>query len=52
MILEEQTYRPKIYPTDRRAPKIVDDWGGLHRENKDWRSVPVEKPKKIKVKAK
>lgn len=52
MILEEQTYRPKIYPTDSRVAKIVHNWGSLHRENKDWRTVPVEKPKKIKVKAK
>ena len=49
MILEEQTYRPQIYPTDSRAPKIVDNWGGLHRENKDWRNVPVEKPDRKSV---
>ena len=52
MRLEEQPYQPKIYPTDSRVAKIVHNSGSLHRENKDWRSVPVAKPKKIKVKAK
>jgi hypothetical protein len=52
MNLEEQIYRPKIYPTDSRCERIVHNWGSLHRENKDWRNVPVEKPKRVKVKAK
>ena len=52
MILEEQLYRPKIYPTDSRCEKIVDNWGSLHRENKHWKNIPVEKPKRHKVKAK
>jgi|TARA_R110002012_G_scaffold2888_3_gene13746 hypothetical protein len=52
MVLEEQLYRPKIYPTDSRVAKIVDNWGSLHRENKHWKYVPVEKPKRRKVKDK
>jgi len=46
MILDEQTYRPKIYPTDSRSDKIVENWGSLHRENKSWKYVPVEKAEK------
>jgi len=52
MVLEEQLYRPKIYPTDSRCEKIVDNWGSLHRENKHRKYVPVEKPKRRKVKDK
>ena len=41
---EEKPYSPCIYPTDSRSPKIVDNWGSMHRENRHYLSVPVPQP--------
>ncbi len=41
---EEKPYRSRIYATDSRSPRIVDDWGSMHRENKHYLKVSVPQP--------